>query len=222
MLALGLHQHTPEEVIRLVGRECYETVRCIDSDAADCIHLGDTAHGTPVDITRAVAEADFRICLGNIEFHYFAGYSGGAKAIMPGVSTRAAIQANHAHGLAAGLRRPSGREPRPRGSGGSRRDLRRGFHRQCRSGRAQADRLCRGRRRDPRASRGLRLSRPDVPLPHPGKGGHRSGQPGRRAEGRQSVPDAKGAGQRKARRQGRRHHHPDRRLPGGPGQQDLF
>ena len=62
----------------LVGRECYETVRCVDSDAADCIHLGDTAHGTPVDITRAVAEADFRICLGNIEFHYFAGYSGGA------------------------------------------------------------------------------------------------------------------------------------------------
>lgn len=44
----------------LVGRECYETVRCIDSDAADCIHLGDTAHGTPVDSTRAVAEADFR------------------------------------------------------------------------------------------------------------------------------------------------------------------
>ena len=62
----------------LVGWECYETVRCIDSDAADCIHLGDTAHGTPVDITRAVAEADFRICLGNIEFRYFAGYSGGA------------------------------------------------------------------------------------------------------------------------------------------------
>ena len=62
----------------LVGRECYETVRCVDSDAADCVHLGDTAHGTPVDITRAVAEADFRICLGNIEFHYFAGYPGGA------------------------------------------------------------------------------------------------------------------------------------------------
>ena len=96
VLALGSHRrHTPEEVIRLVGRECYETVRCVDSDAADCIHLGDTAHGTPVDITRAVAEADFRICLGNIEFHYFAGYSGGTKAIMPGVSTPLAIQANH-------------------------------------------------------------------------------------------------------------------------------
>ena len=65
VLALGSHRrHTPEEVIRLVGRECYETVCCVDSDAADCIHLGDTAHGTPVDITRAVAEADFQICLG--------------------------------------------------------------------------------------------------------------------------------------------------------------
>ena len=57
--------------------------------------MGTTDKGTPVDITRSVAEADFRICLGNIEFHYFAGYSGGAKAIMPGVSTPAAIQANH-------------------------------------------------------------------------------------------------------------------------------
>ncbi|MFT5874915.1 MAG: nickel-dependent lactate racemase [Clostridium sp.] len=39
------------------------------------------------------------MCLGNIEYHYFAGYSGGAKAIMPGVSTRAAIQANHSRML---------------------------------------------------------------------------------------------------------------------------
>ena len=50
---------------------------------------------TPVRITRVVAEADRRICLGNIEYHYFAGYSGGAKAIMPGSSTPEAIQANH-------------------------------------------------------------------------------------------------------------------------------
>ncbi|WP_300346908.1 nickel-dependent lactate racemase [uncultured Oscillibacter sp.] len=57
--------------------------------------LGSHRNHTPVDIDRRVAEADRRICLGNIEYHYFAGYSGGAKAIMPGVSTRAAIQANH-------------------------------------------------------------------------------------------------------------------------------
>ena len=59
---------------------------------SDVVHLGVTRRGTPVDIVRAVAEADRRICLGNVEYHYFAGYSGGAKAIMPGVSTRDAIQ----------------------------------------------------------------------------------------------------------------------------------
>jgi nickel-dependent lactate racemase len=57
--------------------------------------MGVTRRGTPVDVTRVVAEADVRICLGNIEYHYFAGYSGGAKAIMPGVSTHDAIQCNH-------------------------------------------------------------------------------------------------------------------------------
>ena len=96
VFALGSHRnHTEEEKRHLAGDRIYETVRCIDSDPNDCIHMGVTKAGTPVDVTRSVAEADFRICTGNIEFHYFAGYSGGAKAIMPGVSTPAAIQANH-------------------------------------------------------------------------------------------------------------------------------
>lgn len=96
VFALGSHRkHTQEEQRRLAGDRCFEEVRCVDSNVDDCIHLGVTSAGTPVDIDRTVAEADFRICLGNIEFHYFAGYSGGAKAIMPGVSTREAIQANH-------------------------------------------------------------------------------------------------------------------------------
>lgn len=97
VFALGSHRkHTPEEMEKLAGQRAWQEITCVDSDPKDCIHLGTTKTGTPVDITRVVAEADFRICLGNIEFHYFAGYSGGAKAIMPGVSTRDAIQANHA------------------------------------------------------------------------------------------------------------------------------
>lgn len=96
VFALGSHRkHTEEEKKHLAGERAYSEVRCIDGDVDDCVHMGTTAAGTPVDITRVVAEADFRVCLGNIEFHYFAGYSGGAKAIMPGVSTPAAIQANH-------------------------------------------------------------------------------------------------------------------------------
>lgn len=96
VFALGSHRaHTIEEMKYLVGDQVYDRVKCLDSDIKDFVHLGTTENGTPIDIFTPVAEADRRICLGNIEFHYFAGYSGGAKAIMPGVSTRDAIQANH-------------------------------------------------------------------------------------------------------------------------------
>lgn len=96
VFALGSHRRqSEEERRRLAGERAFREIRCIDSDPDDCISYGTTSYGTPVDMTRAVAEADRRICLGNIEYHYFAGYSGGAKAVMPGCSTRAAIQANH-------------------------------------------------------------------------------------------------------------------------------
>ena len=96
VFALGSHRkHTDEERRKLAGDRAWNEIACVDSDPNDCVHMGITGAGTPVDITRVVAEADRRICLGNIEYHYFAGYSGGAKAIMPGVSTRDAIQSNH-------------------------------------------------------------------------------------------------------------------------------
>lgn len=96
VFALGSHRpHTKDEMIELVGERVYNEVKCIDSDGDDCVRMGMTKDGTPVDIFRLVSEADRRICIGNIEYHYFAGYSGGSKAIMPGVSTPNAIQANH-------------------------------------------------------------------------------------------------------------------------------
>ncbi len=96
VFALGSHGgHTEERMRYMVGDAVYDRVRCIDSDVNDAVHVGTTSRGTPVDIFRLVVEADRRICLGNIEYHYFAGYSGGYKAIMPGVSTWDAIQHNH-------------------------------------------------------------------------------------------------------------------------------
>ncbi len=96
VFGLGSHRkHTEEEKKYLVGEEICSRIKCVDSDVNHCRMLGTTSRGTPVEIFDVVADADRRICLGNIEYHYFAGYSGGAKAIMPGVSTRAAIQANH-------------------------------------------------------------------------------------------------------------------------------
>ncbi len=96
VFGLGSHRkHTDAERKKLAGEQAFREIACIDGDYSDCIHFGVTSRGTPVDIVRVVAEADRRICLGNIEYHYFAGYSGGSKAIMPGVSTRDAIQSNH-------------------------------------------------------------------------------------------------------------------------------
>ena len=96
VFALGSHRpHTEEEMRHLAGERAWREIRCEDSDIRDYVHMGETQNGTPVDITRRVAEADFRLCIGNIEFHYFAGYSGGAKAILPGVATPATIQKNH-------------------------------------------------------------------------------------------------------------------------------
>ena len=96
VFALGSHRrHTEAEKKQLLGESVYGKIACADSGTEGFVHMGTTAAGTPVDIDCTVASADLRICVGNIEFHYFAGYSGGAKAIMPGVSTRDAIQQNH-------------------------------------------------------------------------------------------------------------------------------
>lgn len=98
VLALGSHRsHTEEEKKYLVGEDVYNKIRVIDSDMNQCKNFGTCKNGTPIDIFKPVADADKVICLGNVEFHYFAGYSGGAKAIMPGVSSYEAIQANHSN-----------------------------------------------------------------------------------------------------------------------------
>ncbi|HBH13735.1 MAG: hypothetical protein XD91_0023 [Clostridiales bacterium 38_11] len=97
ILALGIHRkHSEEERRRLVGEDVYRSnITIIDSDKEKCVRIGCCKNGTPVDIFDLVLNADKRIALGNIEFHYFAGYSGGNKALMPGVSSYDAIQANH-------------------------------------------------------------------------------------------------------------------------------
>lgn len=96
VFALGIHRgHTDEERRALVGANVWNRVRCIDLGPEDCVALGTTRFGTPVEVFSKVVEADIRVCTGNVEHHYFAGYSGGAKAILPGVSSRASVMANH-------------------------------------------------------------------------------------------------------------------------------
>ena len=96
IFALGSHRpHTEEERRRLAGERAWQEIACLDFDPENLTRVGITSRGTPIDIDSRVVQADRRICLGNIEYHYFAGYSGGAKAVMPGCASRASIQGNH-------------------------------------------------------------------------------------------------------------------------------
>jgi len=97
ILALGLHRPmTEKERAVALGREVAERYRVIHHDPEDTLHLGVTQRGTTVELFRPLVEADVRIALGNVEFHYFAGYSGGAKAVFPGCASAKAVTANHA------------------------------------------------------------------------------------------------------------------------------
>ena len=97
VVALGLHRSMSEsELETAVGSDVYRRVRVVNHDPNNTVRLGSTSFGTPVEIFRPVVEADLRVCLGNLELHYFVGYSGGAKAILPGCASRATVTANHA------------------------------------------------------------------------------------------------------------------------------
>ncbi len=106
LFALGGHRkHTPEEQARLVGPEVVASgVRLLDLNAAECVPVGTTSRGTRLEVFKAYLDADLRICTGNIEYHYFAGFSGGAKAVVPGMCSYVAIRDNHAMMLQSGAR----------------------------------------------------------------------------------------------------------------------
>lgn len=96
IFGLGSHRkHTADEVKTLMGEEYYGKIKYLDHDVNECVNIGTTSKGTPVDIFKPVLDSDFVIATGNLEFHYMAGYSGGNKALMPGVCSRETIQSNH-------------------------------------------------------------------------------------------------------------------------------
>jgi len=97
IIGTGLHRKlSPEEIEEVVGKEVVRSYRvvCHDPDG-DCIYIGETSRGIPIEVNRRVYEADFVISTGFIEPHFFAGFSGGRKLIMPGVSSRRAIYEHH-------------------------------------------------------------------------------------------------------------------------------
>jgi nickel-dependent lactate racemase len=98
-LATGTHEHHLEaDVAALLGPELSRRIRCrahACQDPTSLEPLGTTSAGTPVAISRAVLAADLKILTGRIVPHYFAGFSGGRKALVPGVAGFDTICANH-------------------------------------------------------------------------------------------------------------------------------
>ena len=104
VIANGTHEGGNEQELRtLVTDAVYDRVRVEnhDCDAGDLVYLGTTPHGTPVSINRTAAEADIVICLGAVTHHVMAGFGGGRKSILPGISSRETIFHNHAFSLDA-------------------------------------------------------------------------------------------------------------------------
>jgi lactate racemase len=76
-----------------------------DCRAADLVHVGTTkTHGNKVYVNRVFAEADVKVLLGDVGFHYYAGYGGGRKSVLPAVSGEETIKHNHAMLLHANAR----------------------------------------------------------------------------------------------------------------------
>lgn len=95
IVALGSHRKsTPEEHMALTG-ESYGRVKVIDHDKKDCRYIGTSTFGNRIEISNKLLDSDVIVCTGNIEYHYFAGYSGGVKAILPGCASHDTIQNNH-------------------------------------------------------------------------------------------------------------------------------
>ncbi|MFW9832028.1 MAG: nickel-dependent lactate racemase, partial [Candidatus Thorarchaeota archaeon] len=64
-------------------------------DAHDLVSVGTTSYGTEVEINPVFHEADLHILTGDIGYHYYAGFGGGRKSVLPGVCGRKTINKNH-------------------------------------------------------------------------------------------------------------------------------
>lgn len=99
VVALGAHRHhTHEENVAVYGQEVVDRIAIVQSHAPrseDFVCIGKTSRGVDVYFNKHVANADKVILTGGIVYHLMAGFGGGRKAVMPGISGYASIQGNH-------------------------------------------------------------------------------------------------------------------------------
>lgn len=104
VIATGTHIGGDEaELCTIVTEPVYKRVKVENHDcrAENLVYIGTTDYGNAIYINHTVASADFVICLGAATHHVMAGYGGGRKSILPGVSGLDTIKRNHALSLDA-------------------------------------------------------------------------------------------------------------------------
>ena len=98
LVATGTHRaNTPAELVRMLGKDVFDTCRIVNHDARDrgtLVGLGYVLD-VPVSLAREWVEADVRITTGFVEPHFFAGFSGGPKMVAPGLAGLDTVLALH-------------------------------------------------------------------------------------------------------------------------------
>jgi nickel-dependent lactate racemase len=97
--ALGTHRpQTHEELVGMLGAEVVANYRCLQHDGTDdanLVKLGTTTFGHDVRVNKQFMQADVRILTGFIEPHFFAGFSGGPKGVLPSIAGAESVLDNH-------------------------------------------------------------------------------------------------------------------------------
>lgn len=105
---LGTHRpNTPAELEQMLTADVMRNYHVVNHEPENdeaLVQLGETRDGAPALINRHAIEADWRIVTGFIEPHFFAGFSGGPKGIMPGVAGLKTVMSNHGHANIGDLR----------------------------------------------------------------------------------------------------------------------
>lgn len=98
LVATGCHRGTtPEELVHKLGEDIVSREHIVvhDCDSSPLTDLGPLPSGARLVVNSLVAQADLVVSEGFIEPHFFAGYSGGRKSILPGVCSRVTVLGNH-------------------------------------------------------------------------------------------------------------------------------
>ena len=101
LIATGTHIHIGREPYReLLGSDIVERFEVSEHDHLQGnVRVGTTSYGTPVEVNQMCLEADRVLAIGGMLPHYFAGFGGGPKLIIPGCAGLTTIEINHTMSL---------------------------------------------------------------------------------------------------------------------------